>query len=328
LIMPKLTMVQAINLALHQEMERDESVLVMGQDIGKNGGVFRLTDGLQDKFGEDRALDTPLAESAIMGAAIGMAINGLKPVAEMQFSGFSYLTLGQLEGNASRMRNRTQGMFTCPLVLRMPFGGGVRALEHHSESKEAYYAHTAGVKTVIPSTPETAYRLLLGAIRDPDPVVFMEPKHSYRAFKQNFEEDGVAMELGKARIVQEGDDLTIISWGAMLHRTEKVIEDIVERHGISVEVIDLMTIAPMDAKTITDSVKKTGRAVVVQEAQKTLGPASEIVSLINDEALMYLEAPVKRITGFDIVMPYFARENNQIPTIDRIRDGIEETLAF
>ncbi len=326
--MPKLTMVQAINLALHQEMEKDESVLVMGQDIGKNGGVFRLTDGLQDKFGSDRAIDTPLAESAIMGSAIGMAINGLKPVAEIQFSGFSYLTLGQLEGNGSRMRNRTQGQFTCPLVLRMPYGGGVRALEHHSESKETYYAHTAGIKTVIPSTPETAYRLLLGAIRDPDPVVFMEPKHSYRAFKQDFEPDGVAMELGKARIVQPGDDLTIISWGAMLHRTQKVVEEISEQHGTSIELIDLQTIAPMDWKTITESVMKTGRAVVVQEAQKTLGPASEVIALINDHSLMYLEAPVKRITGYDIVMPYFARENHQIPTIERIRDGIEETLAF
>ncbi|MCB2210620.1 alpha-ketoacid dehydrogenase subunit beta [bacterium] len=326
--MPKLTMVQAINLALHQEMEKDESVLVMGQDIGKNGGVFRLTDGLQDKFGEDRAIDTPLAESAIIGSAIGMAINGLKPVAEIQFSGFSYLTLGQLEGNAARFRNRTLGKFTVPLVLRMPFGGGVRALEHHSESKETYYAHTAGVKTIIPSTPQTAYRLLLGAIRDPDPVVFMEPKHSYRAFKEEFEADGEAMELGKARIVQEGTDITVISWGAMLHRTEKVIEDVVDKHGVSVELIDLQSIAPMDAQTIADSVKKTGRAVIVQEAQKTLGPASEIISLINDNALMYLEAPVKRVTGYDIVMPYFARENNQIPSIERITDAIEETLAF
>ncbi len=326
--MPKLTMVQAINLALHQEMEKDESVLVMGQDIGKNGGVFRLTDGLQDKFGEDRAIDTPLAESAIIGSAIGMAINGLKPVAEIQFSGFSYLTLGQLEGNAGRFRNRTLGKFTVPLVLRMPFGGGVRALEHHSESKETYYAHTPGVKTVIPSTPQTAYRLLLGAIRDPDPVVFMEPKHSYRAFKEEFEADGEAMELGKARIVQEGNDITVISWGAMLHRTEKVVENVVDKHGVSIELIDLQTIAPMDAQTIAESVKKTGRAVVVQEAQKTLGPASEIISLINDHALMYLEAPVKRVAGYDIVMPYFARENNQIPSEDRIRDGIEETLAF
>lgn len=326
--MAKLTMVQAINTALHEEMERDESVIVLGQDVGKNGGVFRLTDGLQDKYGEERVLDTPLAESAILGASMGMAINGLKPVAEIQFSGFSYLTLGQLEGNAARMRNRSMGKFTVPMVLRMPYGGGVRALEHHSESKEAYYAHTPGVKTVIPSTPQTAYRLLLGAIRDPDPVVFMEPKHSYRAFKEEFELDGKAVDLSKIRVVKEGSDLTVISWGAMLHRAEKVVEEVEESDDVSIELIDLQTIAPMDANAIAESVKKTGRAVIVQEAQKTLGPASELISVINDKALMYLEAPVKRVTGYDIVMPYFARENNQIPSVERIRDAITETLAF
>ncbi len=326
--MAKLTMVQAINLALHQEMERDKDVLVMGQDVGVNGGVFRVTDGLHAKYGAERAIDTPLAESAIIGSALGMAMNGLKPVVEIQFSGFSYLTIGQLEGNAARMRTRTRGRYTAPLVMRMPYGGGVRALEHHSESKEAYYAHTPGVKTVIPSSPATAYGLILGAIRDPDPVVFMEPKHSYRAFKEEFEADGTALELGKARVVQEGEDITVISWGAMLHRTEKVVEQLAEEDGVNAELIDLQTIFPMDAEAIAASVTKTGRCVVVQEAQRSLGPASEIISIINDRALLYLEAPVKRVTMYDVVMPYFARENAYIPTAGRIQRAIRETLDF
>jgi len=326
--MPKLTMVQAINLALHQEMEKDDSVLVMGEDVGVNGGVFRATDGLIDKFGPERAIDTPLAESAIIGTAIGMAINGLKPVTEMQFSGFSYLSIPQLEGNAARMRTRSRGQHTVPMVVRMPYGGGVRALEHHSESKETYYAHTPGMKTVIPSTPATAYGLLLAAIRDPDPVVFMEPKHSYRAFKEEVNDNGEAMELGKARIVQEGTDITVISWGAMLHKTQKIVEEMNEQGGASIELVDLQSIHPMDAETIAASVTKTGRCVIVQEAQKTLGPASEIISIINDKALMYLEAPVRRVTGYDLIMPYFARENYYLPSAGRIRRAIEETLGF
>jgi len=326
--MPKLTMVQAINLALHQEMDRDPSVLVMGQDVGVNGGVFRVTDGLIDKFGPQRSIDAPLAESAIIGTAIGMAMNGLKPVAEMQFSGFSYLAIPQLEGNGARMRTRSRGEFTVPLVLRMPYGGGVRALEHHSESKETYYAHTPGMKTVIPATPKAAYHLLLAAIRDPDPVIFMEPKHSYRAFKEEVDDNGESWELGKARIVQEGSDLTVISWGAMLHRTEKIVEQLVESRKVGIELIDLQTIYPMDTETIAASVRKTGRCVIVQEAQKTLGPASEIIAVINDKALMYLEAPVKRVTGYDIIMPYFARENQYLPTVGRIQRAIEETLDF
>ncbi|MFH0882696.1 MAG: alpha-ketoacid dehydrogenase subunit beta [bacterium] len=326
--MPKLTMVQAINLALHQEMERDSSVLVLGEDVGVNGGVFRATDGLIDKFGPQRAIDTPLAESAIIGTAIGMAINGLKPVAEAQFSGFSYLMIPQLEGNGARMRTRSRGQHTVPLVLRMPYGGGVRALEHHSESKETYYAHTTGMKTVIPSTPATAYGLLLGAIRDPDPVVFMEPKHSYRAFKEEINDNGEAMELGKARIVTEGNDITVIAWGAMLHKTQKIVEEMTEQGHTGIELIDLQTIYPMDGEAIAKSVTKTGRCVIVQEAQKTLGPASEIISIINDKALMYLEAPVKRVTGYDLIMPYFSRENYYLPSVGRIRRAIEETLDF
>ncbi len=326
--MPKMNMVQAINLALHQEMEKDDSVLVMGEDVGVNGGVFRVTDGLIEKFGEERSIDSPLAESGIIGTAIGMAIGGLRPVIEMQFSGFSYLSIPQLEANASRMRNRSRGQFTVPLVMRMPYGGGVRALEHHSESKETYYAHTPGVKTVIPSTPRNARALLIAAIRDPDPVVFMEPKHSYRAFKEEVPEEEEVMELSKARIVTEGEDLTVIAWGAMLHATEKVVEKVAEERGVSIELIDLLTIHPMDRKTIRESVKKTGRAVIVQEAQKTLGPASEIIAEINDTALMYLEAPVKRVTMYDMVMPLFGREKMYIPSAGRIRRAMEETLDF
>ncbi|MDP8206429.1 MAG: alpha-ketoacid dehydrogenase subunit beta [Candidatus Electryonea clarkiae] len=326
--MPKMNMIQAINLALHEEMEKDETVLVMGQDVGVNGGVFRATEGLSVKFGKERAIDTPLAESGIIGSAIGMAIAGLKPVAEIQFSGFSYLTLGQLEGNAARMRTRSRGQFTCPLVMRMPYGGGVRALEHHSESKETYWAHTAGLKVVIPSSPRNARALLTAAIRDPDPVIFMEPKHSYRAFKEEVPEKKETMEIGKAEIVREGSDLTLVSWGAMFHLTKKVVDQIQSERKVSIELIDLLTISPMDSATINASVRKTGRCVIVQEAQKTLGPASEIIARINDEVLMYLEAPVKRVSGYDVVMPYFGREKMYLPTMERIRRAIEETLEF
>ncbi len=321
-------MIQAINFALHQEMEKDGSVIVMGEDVGVNGGVFRATDGLIDKYGSERVIDSPLAESAIIGTAIGMAINGLKPVIEMQFSGFSYISIPQLEGNAARMRTRSRGVFTVPLVMRMPFGGGVRALEHHSESKESYYAHTPGVKTVIPSTPRNARALLIAAIRDPDPVVYMEPKHSYRAFKEEVPEKVEIFKIGKARIVKEGNDLTVISWGAMFHKTEKIIEELEAEHGIGIDLIDLLTIHPMDSETIAGSVRKTGRCVIVQEAQKTLGPASEIISLINDKALMHLEAPVNRVAGWDVIMPYFSREQMYLPTNGRIRRAIRETLDF
>jgi len=326
--MAKINMLQAINLALHQEMEKDGTVLVMGEDVGVNGGVFRATDGLQKKYGESRVIDTPLAESGILGSAIGMAIGGLKPVAEMQFSGFSYLMIHQLEGNGSRMRARSRGQFTVPLVVRMPYGGGVRALEHHSESKEAYYAHTPGVKVVIPSTPNNANALLKAAIQDPDPVVFMEPKRSYRAFKEEVSDNLEPMEIGKAQIVQEGTDITVISWGAMFHDTQLVVEEMQEKSGVSVELIDLLTISPMDAKTITESVKKTGRCVVVQEAHRSFGPASEIIAHINDRALMYLEAPVKRVTMYDITVPLFGRELLYLPSKSQIQRAIQETLDF
>jgi 2-oxoisovalerate dehydrogenase E1 component len=324
----KLTMVQAINLALAQEMDRDQRVLVMGEDVGKDGGVFRVTEGLIERFGAERVLDTPLAESAILGTAIGMALAGLRPVAEMQFSGFSYLMFPQLEGNASRFRQRSLGTWNVPLVVRMPYGGAVRALEHHSESREATYAHIPGVKVVIPSGPRNARALLLAAIRDPDPVVFMEPKRSYRAFREEVPEADEVMELGRAQIVQEGRDLTLVSWGAMMRPVLQAVAEVQEKRGARVEVIDLLTIAPLDAETIVDSVKRTGRCVVVQEAPRNLGVAAEVVSRLNDKALEYLEAPVKRVTSYDVCTPYFGRELLYIPDVRRIVLGIEETLDF
>jgi pyruvate dehydrogenase E1 component beta subunit len=317
-------MVQAINLALDSEMQRDASVLVMGEDVGKDGGVFRVTDGLLEKHGDKRVIDTPLAESGILGTAIGMAIAGLRPVTEMQFSGFSLLMLGQLEGNASRYRSRTMGQFEVPLVVRMPYGGGVRALEHHSESREATYAHLPGVKTVIPSSPRNARALMLSAIRDPDPVVFMEPKRSYRAFKEEVPDTEEVMPIGKAEVVQEGSDLTLVAWGAMMRPAQQAADQV----SASIELIDLLTISPMDTRTLVESVKKTGRCVVVQEAPRSFGVSSEIVTRLNDHAILYLEAPVKRITHYDVVTPYFARENLYLPDAARIRRGIEETLDF
>ena len=326
--MAKLTMIQAINLAMHQEMERDDSVLVLGEDVGVNGGVFRATDGLYEKFGARRVIDTPLAEAGIVGTAIGMAMAGLRPIAEMQFSGFSYLMFHHLEGNASRMRNRTQGGFTVPLVVRMPYGGGVRAMEHHSESREATYAHLPGLKVVIPSGPRNARALLAAAIQDPDPVVFMEPKHSYRAFREEVPEEPETMAIGKAVVARAGEDLTLVAWGAMMRPALKAAAAMAEAGGASVEVIDLLSMAPMDSGTICDSVRRTGRCVVVQEAPRSLGMSSEIVARINDEALMYLQAPVARVTGFDVVTPNFGREQLYLPNEKRIGNALLATLDF
>jgi pyruvate dehydrogenase E1 component beta subunit len=326
--MPRMNMVQAINLALTEAMEADPAVVVMGEDVGQDEGVFRVTAGLLERFGPQRVLDTPLAESGILGTAIGMAIAGVRPVAEMQFSGFSYLAIPQLEGNASRYRSRTQGQRTVPLVLRMPYGGGVRALEHHSESREATFAHMPGVKVVIPSGPRNARALMLAAIRDPDPVVFMEPKRSYRAFKEEVPEAQEVQPIGEARVVREGTELTVIAWGAMMRTAAEAVERVQRDRGTSIELIDLLTISPLDVETIAASVRKTGRCVVVQEAPRNLGLASEIIAQINDRALLWLEAPVARITGFDVVTPYFAREQGYIPTPERVVDGLLETIDF
>jgi len=324
--MTKINMVQALNATLHDVMAHDDTILVMGEDVGVNGGVFRVTDGLYEKYGRERVIDSPIAEAGILGVAIGMAMAGLKPVIEMQFSGFSYEMMHQLEGNASRMRTRSRGQFTVPLVVRMPYGAGVRALEHHSESKEVYYAHTAGVKVVIPSSPSNAGPLLKAAIEDPDPVIFMEPKRSYRAFKEEIFPKDYA--ISKADVVESGDDITIISWGAMVRDTLKAVDAVRAERGFSPEVIDLLTLSPMDVDTIITSVKKTGRCVIVQEAQQSFGPASEIIALINDLALLYLQAPVKRVTMYDVIMPLFARESMYLPSKEKIIRAINDTLDF
>jgi pyruvate dehydrogenase E1 component beta subunit len=322
-------MVQAINLALSEEMARDERVILLGQDVGINGGVFRVTEGLLEKYGENRVFDTPLAESAIVGSSVGMAVNGLKPVCELQFSGFSYQGFYQLEQHAGRMRNRTRGRFTCPLVVRIPYGGGIRALEHHSESREAYYAHTPGLKMVIPSGPKKARALLASAVMDPDPVVFFEPKALYRAIREEIDENGrEPFPIGEAEVVRAGDQLTLIAYGAMLPVTLKAAELLEKEDGVNAEVIDLLTISPMDEETLVKSVQKTGRAVVVHEAPRNCGVAAEISARLVEQVFLNLEAPIRRVTGFDIQMPYFSRENLYLPSRERILKVARETLEF
>jgi pyruvate dehydrogenase E1 component beta subunit len=326
--MDKMTMVQALNLALKQEMEKDDRVLVLGEDVGVDGGVFRVTNELIDKFGEERVIDTPLAETAIIGTSVGMAVFGLRPVCEIQFSGFSYMAFHQLENHAARLRGRSCGRFHVPLVVRMPYAGGVRALEHHSESREIYYAHTPGLKMVIPSTPRNARALLVSAIRDPDPVVFFEPKASYRAFKEEVPEDEETIPLGKPEIVQEGNDLTLISYGAMMRPTLEAARTLEENDGIKCEVIDLLTISPLDHEIFTESAKKTGRVVVIHEAPRSFGAAAEITARLVEKSFLYLEAPIKRVTGFDVHIPLFQKEKAYLPGVARILKAARQTLDF
>ncbi len=316
--MPKMTMVQALNMALRQEMEKDDRVIVLGEDVGLDGGVFRVTDGLIQQFGGNRSLDTPLAESGIVGMSVGMALYGLRPVCEIQFSGFSYFNFHQLECHASRLRWRSQGRFQVPMVLRTPYGGGVRALEHHSESREAYYAHMPGLKMVIPSGPRNARALLVSAIRDPDPVVFYEGKAIYRAFREEVPEEEETLPIGQSQLVREGKDLTMISYGAMMRPTLEAASVLAEKDGAEAEVIDLLTISPLDDALFVESVKKTGRALVVHEAPRSLGPGAEVVSRLVEKAFFYLEAPISRVTGFDVVIPLFSREQAYLPNVHRI----------
>jgi len=324
--MAKMTMVQAINLALRQEMEADDGVIVLGEDVGLDGGVFRVTDGLIEIFGENRVMDTPLAESGIVGMSIGMAVYGLKPVCEIQFSGFSYQGFHQMENHAARMRWRSQGRFNVPMVMRTPYGGGIRALEHHTESREAFWSHMPGIKMVIPSGPRNARALLVSAIRDPDPVVFYEPKALYRAFREEVPEEPETMEIGKPQIARNGDDLTIIAYGAMLRTSLAAAETLAEKDGVQAEVIDLLTLSPLDDRLFTASVRKTGRAVVVHEAPMSYGPGAEIVSRLVQKSFYYLEAPVARVTGFDTIYPLFRRENWYIPGKDRIVQTARKVL--
>lgn len=324
--MAECTMVEAIRLALKQEMANDSSVVVLGEDVGADGGVFRATDELIDEYAEDHVLDTPLAESAIVGTSVGMAIAGLKPVCEMQFSGFSYLAFHQLESHASRMRWRSRGRFTVPIVVRMPYGAGVRALEHHSESKEVFFAHIPGLKMVIPSGPRAARALLVSAIRDPDPVVFFEPKMIYRAFREEVPDDEETLPIGESRIAREGNGLTVVTYGAMLQRALSAAETLAEEDNAEAEVIDLMSISPLDDTKFSDSVRKTGRVVIVHEAHRSFGPAGEIIARLVENAFYYLEAPIERVTGFDVVVPYFARERAYLPDETRILTAYRKVL--
>jgi len=325
--MAKRNMVEAINRGLMEEMERDPSVMVLGEDVGKEGGVFRVTDGLQSKFGPQRAVDTPLAESGIVGVALGLAVNGFKPVAELQFMGFLPPALDQIISHISRIRNRSRGRYTCPMVVRMPYGGGIHAPEHHSESIEAVLAHIPGIKAVIPSTPHDAKGLIVSAIRDPDPVLFCEPKRVYRAIKEEVPDGEYTVPIGEAKVIREGDDITVISWGAMVREALRAVE-MVKEEGVNAEVIDLRTISPLDDETIMTSVKKTGRAVIVHEAVRTCGLGAEIIARINEKALLSLEAPVERVTGFDTVFPLYKLEHHYLPSPERILRGIRKVVAF
>jgi pyruvate dehydrogenase E1 component beta subunit len=324
--MTKMTMVQALNLALKQEMEKDDSVILLGEDVGRDGGVFRVTEGLIEQFGDQRVVDTPLAESAIVGMSIGMAAYGLKPVCEIQFSGFSYQNFHQIENHAARLRWRSQGRYPMSLVLRAPYGGGVRALEHHSESREAYWAHTPGLKMVIPSGPRNARALMVSAIRDPDPVIFYEAKALYRAFREEVPEEEETLPIGKPHLIREGKDLTMISYGAMIRPTLEAVEVLREKDGVEAEVIDLLTLSPLDEEILVQSARKTGRAVVVHEAPRSFGPGAEIVARLMEKAFFFLQAPIERVAGFDIVIPLFAREKSYIPSVERIVAAARRTL--
>jgi pyruvate dehydrogenase E1 component beta subunit len=322
-----LTLVQAVRDGLYGEMQRDEDVIVLGEDVGKNGGVFRATQGLYDEFGGDRVIDTPLAESGIVGTSIGMAAYGLRPVPEIQFMGFIYPAFDQIISHAARLRNRSRGRFSCPMVVRAPYGGGIRAPEHHSESKEAFFVHEPGLKVVIPSTPHDTKGLLASAIRDPDPVIFLEPKLIYRAFREEVPDEPYTIPLGEAATRREGDDVSVFTWGAMTRPTMEAAENLAEE-GIECDVVDLRTLSPLDEDAIVESFKKTGRACVVHEAPKTGGLAGEITATIQEEALLYQEAPIERVTGFDTPVPLYALEDYYLPEAARIEDGIRRAYEF
>ena len=323
--MANLTLVEAVNRALAWEMARDSSVVVFGEDVGRNGGVFRATVDLQEQFGAERVFDTPLAEAMIAGLAVGMATQGLKPVPEIQFMGFIYPALDQMISHASRMRNRTRGRLSCPMVLRAPFGTGIRAPEHHSESTEAIFAHMPGLRVVIPSSPVRAYGLLLSAIRDPDPVVFLEPKRAYRAFRQEVDDNGEGLPLDKAFVTRPGTDVTLISWGASALETWNAAGELAG-DGIDCEVMDLATVSPLDQETILESVARTGRAVIVHEAAVSGGLGAEVAAILASEGLYSLEAPVVRVAGYDTVPPLARMEYGYIPGVERIKDAVRECV--
>lgn len=321
-----LTLVDAINEALYQEMERDERVVCLGEDVGLNGGVFRVTEGLQKRFGPDRVIDTPLSESGIMGSAIGLAMGGMRPVPELQFEGFMGPAFDQLVNHAARYRNRTRGEITVPLTLRVPWGGGIHAPEFHSDSPEAIYIHNPGLKVVCPATPQDAKGLLLSAIRDPDPVIFFEPKRVYRSYREQVPEEEYTIPIGKAKLVQEGTDVTVITWGAQLFQCLEALDNLPE--DVSVELVDLRSLNPLDYDTIVQSVEKTGRCVVVQEAPKTCSLGSEISCIVQERCFLHLQAPVQRVAGFDTIMPYAKLELDYLPDAKRIVEAIRQCVEY
>lgn len=324
--MSELTLVQSVNLALRRALEEDPTVVLLGQDIGRHGGVFRATEGLQQRFGSNRVLDTPLAETMIGGLAIGMAAQGLRPVCEVQFNGFLYPVLDNLANHASRMRTRTQGRITCPMVLRVTHGSGVHAPEHHSEAIESMLAHIPGLRVAIPSSPRKAYGLLLSAVRDPDPVIFLEPTRIYRSYKENVDDNGESWPLDRCHVMREGGDITLIGWGAMMTEVLKAADTLAAR-GISAEIIDVVTLKPYDADSILASVAKTGRCVIVHEAARTAGFGAELAALLAEHATVLL-APVERVTGYDVVMPLPKLEKAYTPSLDRILAACDRVLAW
>ena len=325
--MAELTLLEAVNQALAHEMRSDKEVVILGEDVGVNGGVFRATDGLFQEFGNDRVVDTPLAESVIVGMGIGMAAQGLKPIVELQFMGFIYPAVDQIINHAARLRNRTRGRLTCPMVIRAPFGGGIHAPEHHSESTEAIFAHMPGIRVVIPSSPARAYGLLLASIRDPDPVVFLEPKRVYRLGKQDIEDNGEALPLDSCFILRDGIDVTLVSWGASIRETLEAANELAQ-HGVDAEVIDVATISPLDIDTILDSVSRTGRCVIVHEAARSFGVGAEIAAQLAGEGITSLLAPVIRVTGFDTVMPLYRYEEDYLPGVNRIVDAVKKSMEY
>ncbi len=325
--MAEWTLLEAINQAFAYEMRVDEEVVILGEDVGVNGGVFRATDGLIEEFGDRRVVDTPLAESVIVGMGIGMAAQGLKPVVELQFMGFIYPAIDQIINHAARLRNRTRGRLTCPMVIRAPFGGGIHAPEHHSESTEAIFAHMPGVRVVIPSSPARAYGLLLASIRDPDPVVFLEPKRVYRLGKQEIENNGEALPLDSCFILRDGIDVTLVSWGASIKESLEAASELAQQ-GIDVEVIDVATISPLDIDTILDSVSRTGRCVIVHEAARSFGVGAEIAAQLAGEGIASLLAPVIRVTGFDTVMPLYRYEQDYLPGVIRVVDAVKQSMEY
>jgi len=325
--MTEISLVEAVTLALSRAMEDDERVLLLGEDIGLDGGVFRATAGLVERFGTDRVRDTPLSEAIIAGVSVGLAAQGFRPVGEIQFMGFIYPVIDQLVNHASRLRTRTRGRISCPLVIRAPFGGGIHAPEHHSESMEAMFAHVPGLRVVIPSSPHRAYGLLLAAIRNPDPVVFLEPKRIYRALKEDVPDNGEALPLDRCVVLREGSDVTIVTWGAMTVEALAAADELAGE-GVSTEVIDVSTLKPLDAKTILESVHKTGRCVIVHEAPFTAGFGAEIAARLAEKGLMDLLAPVRRVAGYDVVMPLPRLENSYMPSAERIATAVRESAAY